>query len=151
MAWRPVQIGWLSTFIQFLGTLLFNANTFDSLLPGLDWLQQDLLIWTPDIFGSICFLVSSWLALLEVCHGYWCWHLRDVSWWIVVVNLLGSIAFIVSAVYALVLPGAADLFDLWIVNLTTCIGALCFFVGAYLLFPEMTSAPEPDATSTPAG
>ena len=25
------------------GTLLFNLNTFDALLPGLDWLQEDLL------------------------------------------------------------------------------------------------------------
>ena len=135
--WQPSQIGWLSAFIQCVGTLLFNINTLDALLPDLNWLQQDLLIWTPDLIGSICFLVSSWLAFLEFCHGHWCWPLHDVSWWIVMVNLLGSIAFMVSALFAVVLPGSANLFDLWVVNLTTCIGAMCFLVGAYLLLPEM--------------
>ena len=99
---------------------------------------------TPDVIGSICFLASSWLALLEFCHGYWCLRLHNLSWWIVIVNLLGSIAFMVSAVFAIALRGSANLFDLWIVNLTTCIGAACFLIGAYLLLPEMTSHPQPD-------
>jgi hypothetical protein len=135
--WQPGHIGWLSAFIQFIGTLLFNVNTFDALLPGLDWLQQDLFIWTPDIIGSICFLVASWLALLEFCHGYWCRQPHSLSWWIVIVNLLGSLAFMVSAIFAVALPGAASLFDLRIVNLSTCIGGVCFLCGAYLLLPEM--------------
>lgn len=137
LGWQPDQIGWLSAFIQFIGTLLFNVNTLDALLPDLDWLLQDLLIWTPDSIGSICFLVASWLALLEFCHGYWCWQPHNLSWRIVIVNLLGSIAFMVSAVFAMVLPGEASLAGLWIVNLSTCIGAVCFLIGAYLLLPEM--------------
>ena len=44
--WRPHQIGWLSCAFQFVGTLLFNLNTFDAMLPGLDWLQQDLVSGT---------------------------------------------------------------------------------------------------------
>lgn len=106
----------------------------------LDWLWQDLPIWTPDLIGSICFLVSSGLALLEFCHGHWCWRLHDISWWIVIVNLLGSIAFMISAVFAVVLPGSVNLDALWIVNLSTCIGAMCFLVGAYLLLPERARA-----------
>lgn len=136
-AWQPGQIGWLSAFIQFIGTLLFNLNTFDAMLPGLGWLRQDLLVWTPDVIGSICFLVASWLALLEFCHRCWCLQPRALSWWIVIVNLLGSIAFMASAVFAVVLPGTASLTDLWLVNLSTCIGAVCFLIGAYLLLPEM--------------
>ena len=147
LAWQPDQIGWLSAFIQFIGTLLFNVNTLDALLPDLDWLLQDLLIWTPDIIGSICFLVASWLALLEFCHGYWCWQPHNLSWRIVTLNLLGSIAFMVSAVFAVTLPGEASLAGLWIVNLSTCIGAVCFLIGAYLLLPEMAS----NTDLTPAG
>ena len=30
--------------MQFLGTPLFNANTFDAMLPELGWLQQDLAV-----------------------------------------------------------------------------------------------------------
>lgn len=136
-AWRPGEIGWLAAFTQFVGTLLFNANTFDALLPELDWLQEDLLIWAPDMLGSVCFLVASALAVLEYGDGRWSWRPRDVSWWVVNINLLGSIAFGIAAIYALVLPGSADLLDVAAVNLWTLVGALCFFSGAYLLLPEL--------------
>ena len=33
--WRPSDIGWLSCALQFIGTLLFNVNTFDAMLPDL--------------------------------------------------------------------------------------------------------------------
>jgi hypothetical protein len=42
---------------------LFNVNTFDAMLPGLDWLQQDLAIWVPDFNGSVLFLVSGYLGV----------------------------------------------------------------------------------------
>lgn len=136
-AWRPREIGWLSAFIQFVGTLLFNANTFDALLPGLDWLRDDLLIWTPDVIGSVCFLVASGLAVLEYGHAEKVWNPADVSLWIVSVNLLGSVFFGVSAVFAVTLPPTAELLDAWMANLFTCLGAVCFFAGAYLLLPEL--------------
>jgi hypothetical protein len=136
-AWRAGEIGWASAFIQFVGTVLFNVNTFDALLPDLDWLQEDLLIWTPDVAGSICFLVASGLALVEYGGRLVSWQPGDVSWWIVSINMLGSVAFGVSAVYAVVLPDSADLLDAWAVNLWTLLGAICFLVGAYLLLPEL--------------
>jgi hypothetical protein len=51
--------------------------------------------------------------------------------------MLGSIAFGISAVYALVLPGTADLLDARAVNAWTLLGAICFLIGAYLLVPEV--------------
>ena len=74
--WKPLEIGWLSCALQFLGTLLFNANTFDAMLPGLGWLQQDLAVWIPDFVGSILFLASGYLAFGETCHTYWAWKPR---------------------------------------------------------------------------
>jgi hypothetical protein len=136
-ALRPGEIGWLSAFTQLVGTVLFNANTFDALLPGLDWLQEDLLIWFPDVLGSICFLAASTLAFLEYGDGRLVRRPRDVSWWIVNINMLGSIAFGIAAVYALVLPGPADLLDGWAVNVWTLAGAICFLIGANLLLPEV--------------
>jgi hypothetical protein len=136
-AWRPGEIGWTSAFTQFIGTLLFNLNTFDALIPGLDWLQEDLIIWGPDAVGSICFLMASALALVEYNHGRRDWRTRDVSWWIVSINMLGSVAFGISAVYAIVLPGTGDVLDVWGVNAWTLLGAICFLIGAYLLLPEL--------------
>ncbi|MEO1194024.1 MAG: hypothetical protein AAFY02_19865 [Pseudomonadota bacterium] len=136
-AWRPHEIGWLSAFSQFVGTLLFNLNTLDALLPGLGWLQQDLLIWTPDVIGSVCFLTASVLAAMEYAAASRSWDLGDVSWWVVVANLLGSLAFGVAAVYSVVLPGSEDVLDAQAVNAYTCLGAFGFLVGAALLFPEL--------------
>jgi hypothetical protein len=150
-ALRPGEIGWLSAFTQLVGTVLFNVNTFDALLPGLDWLQEDLLIWTPDALGSICFLVASGLALLEYGGGRLSWQPRDVSWWIVNINMLGSVAFGVSAVYALVLPGTADVLDAWAVNAWTLAGAICFLIGAYLLLPEVGRNLRRVAAQAPSG
>ena len=57
--WRPRNLGYLAALVQLAGTVLFNLNTADALMTGLGWEQQDLLIWTPDMVGSICFLVAS--------------------------------------------------------------------------------------------
>lgn len=133
--WQPEQIGWLSAAVQFVGTLLFNANTADAMIPGLSWFQEDLVIWVPNVIGSICFLVASWLAVLECFHGICFWKKQGLPGGIVNINLLGSIAFGLSAVFAVGLP--SDILNVQAATLWTLVGALCFFVGAALLLPEM--------------
>ena len=59
-----------------------------------------------------------------------------MSWRIVCINLLGSVAFGIAAVYAIILPGNSDILSAWNVNFFTFAGGLCFLVGAYLLIPE---------------
>jgi hypothetical protein len=118
--------------------VLFNFNTFDAFLPGTTWLQEDLLIWAPDVLGSVCFLVASALAGIEYGEGRWAWRPGDVSWWVVNINMLGSVCFGVAAVYAIALPESGELLDVWAVNLWTLLGALCFLAGAYLLIPELS-------------
>ena len=137
LGWQPKQIGWLAAFIQFIGTLLFNLNTADALLPNLNWFQQDLLIWTPDVIGSICFLLASWLAVLECCHGIAFWKIQGIGWWVAMINLLGSLAFGLAAFYSLTLPHSSSILDLFANNLWTFIGAFCFLFAAGLLLPEM--------------
>ena len=134
--WCPHNLGYLASLIQFIGTLLFNLNTGDALLAGLDWRGQNLLVWTPDVLGSLCFLAASQLALMEISHGAWSWRPRSVTWWIAVINLLGSVFFMISALAAFVLPPAEMAAPL-LANGGTFAGALCFFAGAYLLIPEL--------------
>ncbi|MBK1643867.1 hypothetical protein CKO25_04155 [Thiocapsa imhoffii] len=140
-AWKPHNAGYLSSLIQFAGTLLFNFNTGDALLAGLGWVEKDVLIWTPDMIGSLCFLAASYLALMEISHGWWSFEPRQVAWWVVMINLAGSIAFQVSAFYAF-FPPPPDVSWSWIwdANLWTFIGALCFFVASYLMIPELFDA-----------
>ena len=56
----------MASGIRFAGTLFFNVSTFLAMQKGLDAKQEDLRVWTPDVFGSICFLVSSRLAYVAV-------------------------------------------------------------------------------------
>ena len=137
-AWLPARIGSLASLVQLVGAVLFNFNTLDAMLPTQDWLGPDLLVWTPDIGGSICFMAACQLAVIESCHGWWCWRPREISWWVVVVNWIGSVAFLGSAIVAFVLPRTASAVDAWSANLFTFIGAVWFFFAAYLLLPEMS-------------
>jgi hypothetical protein len=113
--------------------LFFNVSTFAGMKHGFDARQSDLRVWTPDVFGSICFLVSSELAYAEVCHRWVCLRARSLSWRIVTLNLVGSIAFGVSAVASLVEPSTQEPVSAAIANAGTTVGALCFLAGAILL------------------
>jgi hypothetical protein len=135
--WQPGRIDWWAGSVQLLGTLLFNRSTFHALDTALGVHQQDRLIWAPDMFGSIAFMIASTLAWLEVSHGWWSWRPGETPWRITALNLLGSIAFLVSAVAAFVQPASGALVNTRIANLGTFVGAICFFAGALLLIPEL--------------
>jgi hypothetical protein len=125
-----------SSVIQLAGTLFFNATTFRAMQTGLDSPSYDKLVWAPDAYGSICFLVSGYLAYVAVCGGLVCLRRRDPEWRIAAVNLLGCIAFGVAAVASYVVPSTGSAVDLAAANLFTSLGGLCFLVGALLLLPE---------------
>ena len=136
LAWQPDHVDWWAASIQSIGTVLFNISTFAALLTTLSIRQEDRLVWAPDMFGSVAFLVASSLAWFEVCR-WWALHPREYSWWVVALNLAGSIAFQISAVAAFVRPATGELVNVPVANLGTFLGAVCFFVGAFLLIPEM--------------
>jgi hypothetical protein len=105
---------------------------------GLDAASVNKLVWRPDVFGSICFLVASGLAWLEVGRRWLAWRPRNLSWWIALLNLAGSVAFGVSALAAKVVTASGELRNVELVNLGTFLGAVAFLVGAFLLLPERT-------------
>ena len=139
-SWEPRRIDWLASAIQLAGTLFFNVSTFAGMKHGFDARQTNLRVWTPDVFGSICFLVSSELAYAEVCHRWVCLRARSLSWRIVTLNLVGSIAFGVSAVTSLIEPSTQEPVSAAIANAGTAVGALCFLAGAVMLAPEAAQA-----------
>ena len=69
-----------------------------------------------------------------------CLRRRSLSWWIVAVNLLGSIAFGVSAIASLTEPNSGLVLSARIANAGTSVGGLCFLAGALLLIPEAARA-----------
>lgn len=139
---QPGRIDWWATGIQFLGTLWFNRTTLAALLVALGASSAHHPVWRPDALGSVCFLVSSWLAWAEECHGPFAWRPALLSWWITALNLVGSVAFGVSAVASYVKPNG-QLVSLALTNIGTFAGAVCFLAGAVLLLPERTREQPP--------
>lgn len=129
LTWRPRDLAWLASIVQLAGTLWFNLNTWDARDPTLDAQQENLRVWTPDMIGSVCFLVASGLAVLVVGGGRRPWA-KGREGWVATLNLLGSVFFMVSALAAYALPDTGDLLDATLVNSGTFLGALCFLIAA---------------------
>jgi hypothetical protein len=85
--------------------------------------------------------VSGYLAYVEVCGGLLRPPQRTLEWIIAAVNLLGCIAFGISALAALWVPSQGSVLDLAAANVFTAFGGLCFLVGAVLLLPESAATP----------
>jgi YrhK-like protein len=136
LTFEPHRIDWWSCAVQVAGTVFFNISTFHALKAGLDTTEYNRLVWAPDALGSICFLVSGYLAYLEVCGRPACRPRRVLEWWIAGVNLLGCVAFGISAIASYVVPKTGSALDLARANSFTAFGALCFLIGAALLLAE---------------
>ena len=139
---QPHRIDWWATAIQLAGTLFFNVSTGNALRVDLTASAAHQHVWRPDAVGSVCFLVASAMAWFEVCHGWAGWQPRSWSWWITLLNLVGSVAFGVSAVAGYISPATGQLRNAERANLGTLVGAVCFLVGALLLLPERTEESE---------
>jgi YrhK-like protein len=135
-SWEPHRIDWLASVVQLAGTVLFNISTFAALNTDLTTRQSDARVWAPDAFGSIAFLIASELAFAEVCHRWICVRRRTLPWRIVALNLLGSIAFGISAIASLVEPASGEPVSAHLTNAGTSLGGACFLIGALLLMPE---------------
>ena len=120
--------------------------TFLALYDNWSVSQENRLVWRPDVVGSVCFLVASYLAWAEVCHSVGRLRFRELSWWIVALNLLGSGFFGISAIGAYVNPDTDEVTNLRWDNGGTFLGALCFLIAAVMLIPEARSPRAPAAS-----
>lgn len=118
-----------SAAVQFAGTVLFNISTGAAL-----WMHsvpaRRHLVWTPDVAGSLAFLISGALAVaaLGAVTGR---RDRRLCW----INMAGCIAFGLSAGASFVQrDGVTE--DQWLANIGTFVGALCFLVAALLALPR---------------
>jgi hypothetical protein len=141
--YQPRRIDWWATAVQLAGTLYFNVSTGVATQADLAAQAAHQHVWRPDAVGSVCFLVASALAWVEVCHAWVAWRPRSWAWWIALANLLGSVAFGVSAVAGYISPATGQLRNADRANLGTLVGAVCFLIGALLLLPERTEEAGP--------
>ena len=138
---RVSRLRWAAV-IQLAGTLLFNVNTIDAMVTTFTVEETNRLVWGPDFFGCIAFLVAS--------HLYW-WDTRtrrdgggtethDSEWWSSLLNYVGSVFFMASAIASFMLKTTGEAINITIVNSGTFLGAICFLVGSYVLLPPARPA-----------
>jgi len=135
---RPRTVDWTASAVQLIGTVAFNVSTLRAALDAAGSHLSYQLVWRPDIFGSVLFLVSSGLAFAPEVRRRRHDHVRGRSWSIAALNLLGSVLFGLSAIGAYLDPTTNQLLSARWSNLGTMSGALCFLAGAALLLPSRT-------------
>ena len=102
----------------------------------------------PNLLGSILFLISAADGLLEVGHGHLLvFESQHLGWWIAMVNALGCLWFLQSALVAL--PNALPqqtVFNAVMANQTTLLGSLAFAIVGILCLAECS---EDEVTAQP--
>ncbi len=136
-ATSSIRAEWLSAATQFAGTLCFNVSTGAALwahrLPS-----RRHFVWGPDAAGSVTFLVSGVLGIAAVSLAVGIFQLKSRDWLAAWINMIGSIAFGVSAAGAFITKkGITE--DAWLANIGTFVGALCFLIAALLVLPKHVS------------
>lgn len=126
----PGRAAWWTATVQSAGTLFFNATTFRALQTALSSPAYDRIVWRPDAFGSVCFLVSGLIAYLASPRHGWLPRRGRPGWWQPGINLLGCVLFGVAAIAGYVLPATGSMLDLAAANWTTSAGAACFLACA---------------------
>ncbi len=124
------RAAWWAAIIQSAGTLFFNVTTFEALSTSLSSSRYDRLVWRPDAFGSVCFLVSGAIAYRASPRSGWRPLRGSAGWWESAVNLAGCIFFGISAVAGYVVPPTGSIIDLAAANWNTSLGAACFLACA---------------------
>jgi len=131
---RSSRAEWYSAAVQFAGTLLFNLSTGAAVWAHAVKAERRY-VWAPDATGSLAFLISGALGMVAVTAAAGVIELRSRDWIAAAVNLIGCMAFGVSALAAFVRVSGITADEL-LANLGTFVGALCFLVAALLELPR---------------
>jgi hypothetical protein len=141
-AWRPTELGWLVPFVFLVGAVVFNYETIAALLSSLGLVSEHVGLWTTSMLGSVLFLAASVLQIVEVGHGSLRAQPRNISWWVAVLFVIGSIGFIIGSLPGFGsggggLPNADQEPGPLIVKVGFLLGGIAYAVGSYLMLPEM--------------
>ena len=145
--WLPHDRNWLAAATQFPGTVFFNISTFAALTHNATAAESNRYVWRPDLYGSVLFLVASAYGILAVSRRFLSLDTASMPWRIAWVNMLGSVLFMASALASYALPETDEVVNTRISVAGTLLGAVCFFVGAALLFPAWRRAVDTTAAA----
>lgn len=138
-AFEPTRLSFLTPFVLLVGSLVYNYETVFA-LGSVVGVLPELALWWSSLVGGVLFLVSSFLQLIEAGHGYLTFEPRDVSCWVAVFFVVGSLGFIVGSLPGFPetgFPAAGEGAGPAIVKVGFLIGGVAFLIGSYLMLPEL--------------
>ena len=128
---------WYSAATQFAGTVLFNVSTGAAVWAHAVMAERRL-VWAPDATGSVAFLVSAGFGVVATTAAVGRWAPRSRDWQATWINVIGCVAFAVSAFGAFVSTSGTTA-DVALASAGTFVGALCFLAAALLVLPRFDS------------
>ena len=147
LAFQPGRIDWWATAVQLLGTLYFNVSTGVAVAADLSAQPRTSMYGGPTRSArSASWSPAPWPGTRSATAGPPGGPGRGPggSRWL---NLIGSIAFGISAVAGYINPVTGQVHNAGRANTQTLIGAVCFLIGAILLLPERTEETHRQATA----
>jgi hypothetical protein len=140
VGFKPRDLGFVWAFVFLIGAVIFNYETIAALLSTAHLIPEEVGLWWTSLIGGLFFLLAAVLQTFEAGHGYFPKTLRNVSWWVGAMFVLGSIGFTVGAVPGFSVtgpfqaegePGAS------IVKIGFLFGGIAFLIGSWLMLPEL--------------
>lgn len=138
-AFEPHRLEFMTPFVLLLGSLVFNYETTFALGSTVGALP-DAGLWLTSLLGGVLFLVSSVMQLVEAGHDYFSFNSRDVSCWVALMFIIGSLGFIGGSLPGFPesgFPTSEDPTGALIVKLCFLVGGIAFLAGSYLMLPEL--------------
>jgi hypothetical protein len=132
--------------IQAIGALLFQTSMTGALIRSLSIAEQERIIWVPDLFGALCFLVaSSMFFTLRYPIQHRQGNGRSARE-LAMMNIIGSAFFVISALGAYIVPLTDQSIYPQIANLGTFAGAVLFLLSS---IPGLPAKPNSRTSPTP--
>ena len=148
-AWRWIgytpSIGYWASIIQFIGATLFAIAVIcgiPGVIGGTEWQLQQTFIWTMQTVGSVFFMVSSWILMVEEQPTWYMPACGRIGWQSAFWNLLGAIGFLLSAVFGYLANWEGKgvvCCQLWGTAFNTYWGSWAFLIASVLLYYEVES------------
>ena len=132
--------------IQATGALLFQTSMTGAFIRSLSIAQQEKIIWVPDLFGALCFLIASSMFFTL---RYPIQHRQDngrSARELAMMNIVGSAFFVISALGAYIVPLTDQAIYPRIANLGTFAGAVLFLLSS---IPGLPAKPGASTRVTP--
>lgn len=136
-AWQPRRLEFVAPLLFLVGSVLFNVETTVVVAEELGWARLPRVAGWTSLAGAVLFLVPSYLQLVEVSHRLASWQPRRISWWVVMLFIVGSAGFVVGAAVGFDVLGISPPQGGLLEKVGFLQGGVCYLVGSYLMVPEL--------------